>query len=176
MFSRSKVFSISLLFLLHFLPIDPLKLFPLIRQISEAGNNLQSDNNVACRWLGRSEKHKNERLDTSTNFTSQVNIVHLNPSLVIMKNRVWWWTMLSIQQINHNHRLSSPSQAQFIVYEMEYWFGFSFCFLREHYFASAAWVSQTEVSVVWMNRAQNLSVVTLCKSPMWYCQEVRRVM
>lgn len=46
-------------------------------------------------------------------------------------------------------------------------------FYREHYFASAAWVSQTEVSVVWMNRAQNLSVVTLCKSPMWYCQEVR---
>lgn len=43
---------------------------------------------------------------------------------------------------------------------------------REHYFASAAWVSQTEVCVVWMNRAQNLSVVTLCKSPMWYCQEV----
>lgn len=45
---------------------------------------------------------------------------------------------------------------------------------REHYFASAAWVSQTEVSVVWMNRAQNLSVVTLCKSPMWYCQEVSK--
>lgn len=46
---------------------------------------------------------------------------------------------------------------------------------REHYFASAAWVSQTEVSVVWMNRAQNLSIVTLCKSPMWYCQEVSAV-
>ncbi|KAL7031857.1 hypothetical protein ACKWTF_007152 [Chironomus riparius] len=45
---------------------------------------------------------------------------------------------------------------------------------REHYFASAAWVSQTEVSVVWMNRAQNLSVVTLCKSPMWYCQETHK--
>jgi hypothetical protein len=45
---------------------------------------------------------------------------------------------------------------------------------REHYFASAAWVSNTEVSVVWMNRPQNISVVTLCKSPMWYCQEVRR--
>lgn len=44
---------------------------------------------------------------------------------------------------------------------------------REHYFASAAWVSNTEVSVVWMNRPQNISVVTLCKSPMWYCQEVR---
>lgn len=46
------------------------------------------------------------------------------------------------------------------------------CHYREHYFTSAAWVSQTEVSVVWMNRPQNLSVVTLCKSPMWYCQEV----
>ncbi|KAG5683000.1 hypothetical protein PVAND_012312 [Polypedilum vanderplanki] len=45
---------------------------------------------------------------------------------------------------------------------------------REHYFASAAWVSQTEVSIVWMNRAQNLSVVTLCKSPMWYCQETHK--
>lgn len=59
-------------------------------------------------------------------------------------------------------------------------FSFDFLFLfvsctfsnREHYFTSAAWVSQTEVSVVWMNRPQNLSVVTLCKSPMWYCQEV----
>jgi hypothetical protein len=52
---------------------------------------------------------------------------------------------------------------------------FSFpSFFREYYFASAAWVSTTEVSVVWMNRPQNLSVVTLCKSPMWYCQEVRR--
>ncbi|XP_062706955.1 prolyl endopeptidase FAP isoform X1 [Aedes albopictus] len=46
---------------------------------------------------------------------------------------------------------------------------------QEHYFTSAAWVSQTEVSVVWMNRLQNLSVVTLCKSPMWYCQETHRI-
>ncbi|XP_055634110.1 inactive dipeptidyl peptidase 10 isoform X2 [Toxorhynchites rutilus septentrionalis] len=46
---------------------------------------------------------------------------------------------------------------------------------QEHYFTSAAWVSQTEVSVVWMNRPQNLSVVTLCKSPMWYCQETHRI-
>lgn len=46
---------------------------------------------------------------------------------------------------------------------------------REHYIASAAWVSQTEVSVVWMNRPQNLSVVTVCKSPMWYCQETHRI-
>lgn len=50
-----------------------------------------------------------------------------------------------------------------------------FLFNREHYIANAAWVSQTEVSVVWMNRPQNLSVVTICKSPMWYCQETHRI-
>ncbi|XP_058063063.1 venom dipeptidyl peptidase 4 [Anopheles bellator] len=46
---------------------------------------------------------------------------------------------------------------------------------QEHYFTSAAWISPSEVSVVWMNRPQNLSVVTLCKSPMWYCQETHRI-
>ncbi|XP_041775477.1 inactive dipeptidyl peptidase 10, partial [Anopheles merus] len=46
---------------------------------------------------------------------------------------------------------------------------------QEHYFTSASWVSPSEVSVVWMNRPQNLSVVTLCKSPMWYCQETHRI-
>jgi hypothetical protein len=33
--------------------------------------------------------------------------------------------------------------------------------------------SAAEVCVVWLNRAQNTSVTTLCKSPMWMCQEVR---
>lgn len=45
----------------------------------------------------------------------------------------------------------------------------------EHYFTSASWISQTEVCVVWLNRPQNISIVTLCKSPMWYCQEVSAV-
>lgn len=90
--------------------------------------------------------------------------------------RAGWWTMLSIWQINHNHQLSSQ-----LKHNLRLWDGLLIChifsssFSREHYFASAAWVSQTEVSVVWMNRAQNLSVVTLCKSPMWYCQEVREM-
>lgn len=43
---------------------------------------------------------------------------------------------------------------------------------KDYYFSSANWISLTEVCVVWMNRPQNLSVVTVCKSPMWYCQEV----
>lgn len=45
----------------------------------------------------------------------------------------------------------------------------------EHYFTSAAWISQTEVCIVWLNRPQNVSIVTLCKSPMWYCQETHRI-
>lgn len=43
---------------------------------------------------------------------------------------------------------------------------------REHYFTSATWVSTTEISVVWLNRPQNVSVMSICKSPMWKCQEV----
>lgn len=37
----------------------------------------------------------------------------------------------------------------------------------------SAGTSAAEVCVVWLNRAQNTSVTTLCKSPMWMCQEVR---
>lgn len=32
--------------------------------------------------------------------------------------------------------------------------------------------SAAEVCVVWLNRAQNTSVTTLCKSPIWMCQVV----
>ncbi|KAM3956726.1 LOW QUALITY PROTEIN: dipeptidyl peptidase 10 [Aphomia sociella] len=46
----------------------------------------------------------------------------------------------------------------------------------DYYFTSAQWVSLTEVCVVWLTRTQNLSVVSVCKSPMWYCQEVYRIL
>ncbi|KAF4532688.1 hypothetical protein B566_EDAN002924 [Ephemera danica] len=46
---------------------------------------------------------------------------------------------------------------------------------EEYYFTAVTWVSATEVSVVWLNRPQNLSIATVCKSPMWYCQEAHRV-
>ncbi|XP_012285991.1 prolyl endopeptidase FAP isoform X2 [Orussus abietinus] len=45
----------------------------------------------------------------------------------------------------------------------------------EHYFTTAAWVSLTEICITWLNRAQNLSVVTICKSPLWHCQEMQRI-
>lgn len=45
----------------------------------------------------------------------------------------------------------------------------------EHYFTTASWVSSTEVCITWLTRAQNLSVVTNCKSPLWHCQEIQRI-
>ncbi|KAK6630046.1 hypothetical protein RUM44_005444 [Polyplax serrata] len=38
-----------------------------------------------------------------------------------------------------------------------------------------SWISLTEICVVWMNRPQNLSMVTVCKSPLWHCQETQRI-
>ncbi|XP_039298265.1 dipeptidyl aminopeptidase-like protein 6 [Nilaparvata lugens] len=45
----------------------------------------------------------------------------------------------------------------------------------DYYFTGVTWVSSTEVSVIWLNRAQNVSMVTICKSPMWFCQETQRI-
>ncbi|KAL2733680.1 inactive dipeptidyl peptidase 10-like isoform X1 [Vespula squamosa] len=45
----------------------------------------------------------------------------------------------------------------------------------DHYFTTASWVSLTEVCISWLTRAQNFSVITICKSPMWHCQEIQRI-
>ncbi|XP_050457297.1 inactive dipeptidyl peptidase 10 isoform X1 [Cataglyphis hispanica] len=45
----------------------------------------------------------------------------------------------------------------------------------DHYFTTASWVSLTEVCITWLTRAQNLSLVTICKSPMWHCQEIQKI-
>ncbi|XP_069948629.1 inactive dipeptidyl peptidase 10-like isoform X3 [Cherax quadricarinatus] len=40
----------------------------------------------------------------------------------------------------------------------------------DHYFTAVTWVDATTISVVWMNRAQNTSVVTTCSHPMYFCE------
>ncbi|EZA53922.1 inactive dipeptidyl peptidase 10 isoform X2 [Ooceraea biroi] len=45
----------------------------------------------------------------------------------------------------------------------------------DHYFSTASWVTLTEVCITWSTRAQNLTVVTICKSPLWHCQEIQRI-
>ncbi|XP_071527492.1 dipeptidyl peptidase 4 isoform X2 [Panulirus ornatus] len=41
---------------------------------------------------------------------------------------------------------------------------------QDHYFTSVSWVDATTISVVWMNRAQNISVITICSPPMYFCE------
>nr|XP_053652971.1 dipeptidyl aminopeptidase-like protein 6 isoform X2 [Cherax quadricarinatus] len=43
---------------------------------------------------------------------------------------------------------------------------------QDHYFTGVAWVEADTVAVVWRNRAQNVSVVTACTAPMWFCDEL----
>lgn len=47
-------------------------------------------------------------------------------------------------------------------------------YFRDYYLTSAGWIghSNTQVSAVWMNRAQNFSVVSACMAPNWTCIEV----
>ncbi|RZC38500.1 inactive dipeptidyl peptidase 10, partial [Asbolus verrucosus] len=44
---------------------------------------------------------------------------------------------------------------------------------QDYYLTSAGWIGQknTQVSVVWMNRAQNLSIISACLAPNWTCIE-----
>ncbi|XP_063918050.1 inactive dipeptidyl peptidase 10 isoform X1 [Zophobas morio] len=44
---------------------------------------------------------------------------------------------------------------------------------QDYYLTSAGWIGQknTQVSVVWMNRAQNLSIISACLAPNWTCVE-----
>ncbi|XP_050306548.1 dipeptidyl aminopeptidase-like protein 6 isoform X1 [Anthonomus grandis grandis] len=44
---------------------------------------------------------------------------------------------------------------------------------QDYYMTSAGWIGQknTQVAVVWVNRAQNLSIVSACLAPNWTCIE-----
>ncbi|XP_044752432.1 dipeptidyl peptidase 4 isoform X2 [Coccinella septempunctata] len=45
---------------------------------------------------------------------------------------------------------------------------------QDYYLTSAGWICQknTHLAVVWMNRAQNLSIVSTCLAPNWTCIEI----
>ncbi len=43
---------------------------------------------------------------------------------------------------------------------------------RDHYFTSVLWVDDETVSITWMNRIQNKSMVTKCHPPAYRCVEV----
>uniref|UniRef100_A0A8C8LX45 Dipeptidyl peptidase like 10 n=1 Tax=Oncorhynchus tshawytscha TaxID=74940 RepID=A0A8C8LX45_ONCTS len=45
--------------------------------------------------------------------------------------------------------------------------------LREHYVAMVSWISKTKTTVRWMNRAQNVSILTVCETTTGACVKVR---
>lgn len=46
---------------------------------------------------------------------------------------------------------------------------------EDYYFTTASWISLTEVCITWTTRRQNISIVSVCKSPLWHCQEIQRI-
>ena len=47
---------------------------------------------------------------------------------------------------------------------------------RDHYFTGVSWSPKSDrVAVNWMNRGQNVSIVSECKDPIWICTEVRKL-
>uniref|UniRef100_A0A8C7QZ00 Dipeptidyl peptidase like 10 n=1 Tax=Oncorhynchus mykiss TaxID=8022 RepID=A0A8C7QZ00_ONCMY len=48
--------------------------------------------------------------------------------------------------------------------------------LREHYVAMVSWISKTKTTVRWMNRAQNVSILTVCETTTGACVKVRAML
>lgn len=46
-------------------------------------------------------------------------------------------------------------------------------FSRDHYFTAVTWLVHHHVAaVIWMNRVQNISIISLCQGPLWNCKLV----
>lgn len=50
--------------------------------------------------------------------------------------------------------------------------GCSRVFDREHYVTMVKWISKTKTSVRWLNRAQNISILTVCDTTTGACVTV----
>jgi len=44
----------------------------------------------------------------------------------------------------------------------------------DYYFTAVSWVRSDAIAVIWMNRAQNISLVTECNQPTWICKKTYR--
>lgn len=48
------------------------------------------------------------------------------------------------------------------------------CVFREYYITMVKWATSTKVAVTWLNRAQNVSILTLCDATTGVCTKVLR--
>ncbi|KDR11620.1 Inactive dipeptidyl peptidase 10, partial [Zootermopsis nevadensis] len=47
---------------------------------------------------------------------------------------------------------------------------------QDHYFTAVTWLAHHQVAVIWMNRVQNMSIISLCRGPTWNCDTVSPVL
>ncbi|XP_023712953.1 dipeptidyl peptidase 4 isoform X2 [Cryptotermes secundus] len=45
----------------------------------------------------------------------------------------------------------------------------------DHYFTAVTWLSHHQVAVIWMNRVQNESIISLCRGPVWNCDATMKL-
>ncbi|XP_047736986.1 venom dipeptidyl peptidase 4 isoform X1 [Hyalella azteca] len=43
---------------------------------------------------------------------------------------------------------------------------------QDYYVTAVTWVAKNSVSVVWMNRPQNTSIISICSEPQYYCEPI----
>lgn len=47
------------------------------------------------------------------------------------------------------------------------------CFASEYYVTMVKWATSTKLAINWLNRAQNISILTLCEATTGVCTKVR---
>ncbi|XP_075992085.1 inactive dipeptidyl peptidase 10 isoform X1 [Anticarsia gemmatalis] len=102
----------------------------------------------------------NNNASWHTIFPDQVTVRYPTPGSSIPKVKL---SIVSVQNLTSPPRweVRPPSTLDGIFY------------FREYYLISAQWVGKdnSHVGVVWMNRAQNLTVYSSCYAPNWTCTE-----
>lgn len=60
------------------------------------------------------------------------------------------------------------------VNEVEHYLITSPCFFSEYYVTMVKWATTTKLAINWLNRAQNISILTLCEATTGVCTKVNR--
>ncbi|XP_050518361.1 inactive dipeptidyl peptidase 10 isoform X2 [Diabrotica virgifera virgifera] len=90
------------------------------------------------------------------NFPSSRTLRYPTPGTPIPSVQLWIVDISNLTSLEY-HLVQPPKALQ----------------RQDYYLTSAGWIGQnnTQVAVVWINRAQNLSIVSACLAPNWTCVE-----
>ncbi len=92
----------------------------------------------------------------------------------------WWnclWSICTDRHtlLNSHHQMSSSSGMALVCSDLRWrlrWWSDALCVCREHYVVMVKWISKTKTAVRWLNRAQNVSILTVCDSTTGACIKV----